>query len=574
MQIAASEVPVASRWSYAEPEHQQRDDDRPAAHAEQRAECARRRCDRGEAREPGGHRGAYYGRCPLRPQTRSRRRCARCAKPRSGRASSATSTARSRRSSGAPRTPTCARRCRSCWAGWPAATAAWRASPGARRPRPGAWWAWAGSPTPAPTAPSCSSPAPRSPRVIPAFKSWERRVRRFAAERDTPELRLLRVRIEDKGPIAAFHWRGVPDEEAALHPPRAARPGGGGRRARDPLGAQGARGPAAGADRQGPGGARPGGGRRRCAALYGGDDATDLDAFDALDELQAEGVLDAGVRVGVRSDEGPAAIVERADLVVDGVDGFTTRAGGARRGLMRFRDFLRIAVLLFGGAATALAAVVGGRRRPRRRQHAACSSRSAGGCSPPPPGCGWGAAPPPRPGIAGLLADARRANTLPEFEPGTILFNRLWPLAVLAVAAGALGVLLPAGAGGRGRLRPAGGAALAQAVRGGGGDRGARRRGVLDRPQLAVRPAAAAAPAGHAQDRAEEEAARAPVSPTASACAACRAASRCACSPPGPWSARRAGRWPRRSACSPAWSVRWASESITSVTPASAAARA
>ena len=116
----------------------------------------------------------------------------------------------------------------------------------------------------------------------------------------------------------------MPDEEAALtrleglaQEAETAGP-------RDPLGPQGARGPAAGADRQGPGGARPGepapGSR---AALYGGDDATDLDAFDALDALEAEGALDAGVRVGVRSDEGPAAIVERADLVVDGVDGFT-----------------------------------------------------------------------------------------------------------------------------------------------------------------------------------------------------------------------------------------------------------
>ncbi len=57
-------------------------------------------------------------------------------------------------------------------------------------------------------------------------------------------------------------------------------------------------------------------------ALYGGDDATDLDAFEALEALEADGVLAAGVRVGVRSDEGPAAIVERADVVVDGVDGF------------------------------------------------------------------------------------------------------------------------------------------------------------------------------------------------------------------------------------------------------------
>ena len=61
--------------------------------------------------------------------------------------------------------------------------------------------------------------------------------------------------------------------------------------------------------------------RRRAAALFGGDDATDLDAFDALDALVDEGSLETAVRVGVRSDEGPAAIVERADLVVEGVPG-------------------------------------------------------------------------------------------------------------------------------------------------------------------------------------------------------------------------------------------------------------
>jgi trehalose 6-phosphate phosphatase len=58
------------------------------------------------------------------------------------------------------------------------------------------------------------------------------------------------------------------------------------------------------------------------SALFGGDDTTDLDAFDALEALVEEGVLDTAVRVGVRSDEGPAAIVERADVVVDGVEGF------------------------------------------------------------------------------------------------------------------------------------------------------------------------------------------------------------------------------------------------------------
>src|SRR4051795_578374 len=58
-------------------------------------------------------------------------------------------------------------------------------------------------------------PGRSEPRLIPAFKSWEGRVRRFTEENDTRDLRLLRVRIEDKGPIAAFHWRGAPDEEAA-----------------------------------------------------------------------------------------------------------------------------------------------------------------------------------------------------------------------------------------------------------------------------------------------------------------------------------------------------------------------
>jgi trehalose 6-phosphate phosphatase len=51
------------------------------------------------------------------------------------------------------------------------------------------------------------------------------------------------------------------------------------------------------------------------AALYAGDDVTDLDAFEALEEVESP------VKVGVRSDEGPREIVEQADIVVDGIDG-------------------------------------------------------------------------------------------------------------------------------------------------------------------------------------------------------------------------------------------------------------
>jgi trehalose 6-phosphate phosphatase len=151
--------------------------------------------------------------------------------------------------------------------------------------------------------------------VLPAFATWTDRIREFTRTRDGSDLRRLRVRIEDKGPIAAFHWRGVPDEDAArtriegiaqeaesegyvthwgrkvleVRPPVPVDKG----QAIDEL-----------VRRSG-----------ISAGLYAGDDATDLDAFEAL------GRLEHPVRVGVASDEGPSAIVERADLVVDGTDG-------------------------------------------------------------------------------------------------------------------------------------------------------------------------------------------------------------------------------------------------------------
>jgi trehalose 6-phosphate phosphatase len=62
-------------------------------------------------------------------------------------------------------------------------------------------------------------------------------------------------------------------------------------------------------------------GRSFVAALYVGDDATDLDAFAALAELVEAGDLDAAVTVGVRSEDGPPEVAERADVVVDGIDG-------------------------------------------------------------------------------------------------------------------------------------------------------------------------------------------------------------------------------------------------------------
>jgi trehalose 6-phosphate phosphatase len=56
--------------------------------------------------------------------------------------------------------------------------------------------------------------------------------------------------------------------------------------------------------------------------MFAGDDRGDLDAFDALDRLAADGVTTA--RVGVRSEESPAELLERADVLVEGPAGMAS----------------------------------------------------------------------------------------------------------------------------------------------------------------------------------------------------------------------------------------------------------
>jgi trehalose 6-phosphate phosphatase len=67
------------------------------------------------------------------------------------------------------------------------------------------------------------------------------------------------------------------------------------------------------------------------AALYGGDDTTDLDAFDGLRRLERAGTVERGICVGVASGEGPAALVQRADVVVEGTEGFIALLEGLAR---------------------------------------------------------------------------------------------------------------------------------------------------------------------------------------------------------------------------------------------------
>jgi trehalose 6-phosphate phosphatase len=155
----------------------------------------------------------------------------------------------------------------------------------------------------------------------PELDGWARKVQEFARGAMTDDLRRLRVREEDKQVIAALHWRGAPDEDAAeaavmavgasaeaagfwthrgrkvleIRPPVALDKGRGIRRLLE--------------------------GQDLDAAVYVGDDLTDLDAFAALRARRDEGMLTTALCVGVASDETPPELAETADLLVDGPTG-------------------------------------------------------------------------------------------------------------------------------------------------------------------------------------------------------------------------------------------------------------
>jgi trehalose 6-phosphate phosphatase len=163
-------------------------------------------------------------------------------------------------------------------------------------------------------------PGATEPVMDPESAAWARRIQDFAAAA-SQEARAVRVRIEDKAVIAAFHWRGTPDEDAAHSVVRklAARADAEGLathwgrkvlEVRPPVRLDKGAGVISLLEDAG-----------LAAALYAGDDATDLDAFRGLGELVEMGALEHAVRVGVRSEEGPSEIAEEADVVVDGPAG-------------------------------------------------------------------------------------------------------------------------------------------------------------------------------------------------------------------------------------------------------------
>lgn len=156
----------------------------------------------------------------------------------------------------------------------------------------------------------------------PEVEAYVGDVRRFAQRAYDEPLQRLRVRLEDKAAIWAFHWRGAPDEaaaEAAVRELAARAEAEGlwvhwGRKVlevRPPVALDKGRGITRLLERF----------PDVRAAAYAGDDRTDIDAFDGLRALRDGGRLDDVVCVGVRSDETPPELEAAADLMVDGPRG-------------------------------------------------------------------------------------------------------------------------------------------------------------------------------------------------------------------------------------------------------------
>jgi hypothetical protein len=109
---------------------------------------------------------------------------------------------------------------------------------------------------------------------------------------------------------------------------------------------------------------------------------------------------------------------------------------------VRFADFLKATVFTSAGSATALAALclAGASARDDLNVVYFCAAWWLIAAM---IGTTMGRRNETTPPIAKLMADARFQHALPEVSPGRALVNRLWPLLVATIAAGALVVLAP-----------------------------------------------------------------------------------------------------------------------------------
>jgi trehalose 6-phosphate phosphatase len=166
-------------------------------------------------------------------------------------------------------------------------------------------------------------PGDEEVRPDPSLDGHEADAPKFVGALDRSELERVGIRTEDKGAIVALHWRGVDNEGAAesvaheiaseaewqgLVPQR-------GRKVLEIR-------PNV-AINKGIAVAALLASRPVDAALYGGDDRTDVDAFTGLRTLQEDDKLSAIACIAVASEESPPEVSGQADLTVEGPDGFT-----------------------------------------------------------------------------------------------------------------------------------------------------------------------------------------------------------------------------------------------------------
>jgi trehalose 6-phosphate phosphatase len=165
-------------------------------------------------------------------------------------------------------------------------------------------------------------PGESSARLDPTLGERAGAAGRFVAGLDPARLAAAGLRLEDKGPIQALHWRGAASEQSAEELAKeiaaeAADDGLAPHWGRKVLELR----PRGGAGKDAAVGALLAS-TEVAAALYAGDDRTDLDAFRRLREMREGGELELAVCVGITSPEGPAELAGQSDITVEGPDGW------------------------------------------------------------------------------------------------------------------------------------------------------------------------------------------------------------------------------------------------------------
>ena len=213
-------------------------------------------------------------------------------------------------------------------------------------------------------------PGATGPELDRELQAWTRRIQGFMADAFGEELKRLRVRLEDKEAIAALHWRGVPDEEGA----------------EDAVRAVAERAEAAGykthwgrkvLEIRPPVRIDKGAGivallrdRDLAAALYVGDDLTDVDAFKRAGRARRPRHARAGAaRSGCARTRGRRSSSRRRtswSTAPTACASCCARCWSDRP--VRFVDFLKATVLLSAGIGDAARGAHGRRTRPATRR--------------------------------------------------------------------------------------------------------------------------------------------------------------------------------------------------------------